>query len=88
MNSFILLMIGISLALLLHTFSNPYKTIKLNIIFTNAKNILRLIGKIIHFIPLTKSHGVPKIYDKVLFIIKNIKYVNNIFIPFNVWNLT
>ena len=79
---------GISLALLLHTFSNPYKTIKLNIIFMNAKNILKLIGKIMHFSPLTKSHGVPKIYDKVLFIIRNIKYVNNMFIPFSVWNLT
>ena len=82
MNSFILLMIGISLALLLHTFITPYNTIKLNSIFINAKNILRLIGKIIHFSPLTKSHGVPKIYDNVLLIIKNIKYVKKMFIPF------
>ena len=74
MNSFILLMIGISLALLLHTFKIPYNTIKPNSIFINAKNILRLIGKIIHFSPLTKSHGVPKIYDNVLLMFMYIIY--------------
>ena len=76
---------GSSFALLLHTFRRPSNTIKLNNMFINANIILNDRGKIIHLIPLIKSHGVPKIYESVLLRIKKIKYEKNIFIPFAVW---